>query len=657
MLKRALAALLLLTSAAFAQAPQPIPPIADANRTQTYNITSSTMQVQVGFPVFGDCSDLQVTIAGTLYSYPSSLWNCASASGKALNAQALPITDIVVNFTPPVTSGTVIVAGCWHPRNLTVPTSPGINRREYEQAISTLIAGQRELFGQYGQLFSAGVTPLSPAIDAQLGAVQGDILYRGSGGWAALPPGTNGQVLATQGPSANPAWQSILGTGTVTNIITGTGLTGGPIATSGTISLASASNNTIKSNVSGGAAAPIDNTPSAVIDSAIGNVQGDILYRGASAWNALTPGTAGQFLQSGGAAANPSWTSSTVTAPTAVALGGVFSSTAPAGNAATGVDTSGNIVYSTTPYSAVTAGTVLSNITGGSAAPIGNTLTSIIDSAAGNAQGDILYRSGSGWTVLAPDTSGKVLTTQGVSANPTWTAVVGTGTVTNVATGTGLTGGPVTTTGTVALANAANSTIKSNISGGSAAPLDNTMSAVLDNTLGSTQGSIVYRGSSTWSVLGPGLSGQILQTNGGGQNPSWVARSGAAIQKNPSAPTPTTSASSVMMGLAGAITPTKTGNILFIVGGDILNSAGGQSCFVNLRFGTGTAPTNGAASTGTGLTTSIVTSNNVQFPFSLNAIPSSSQTLNVALWYDIAVASTSGSTCTPSNINMSAFEQ
>jgi hypothetical protein len=36
----------------------------------------------------------------------------------------------------------------------------------------------------------------------------------------------------------------------------------------------------------------------------------------------------------------------------------------------------------------------------------------------------------------------------------TWTTV-GTGTVTNVATGTGLTGGPVTTTGTIALANTA----------------------------------------------------------------------------------------------------------------------------------------------------------------------------------------------------------
>lgn len=39
----------------------------------------------------------------------------------------------------------------------------------------------------------------------------------------------------------------------------------------------------------------------------LGATQGNILYRGASAWAALGVGTAGQVLQSGGAGANPSW--------------------------------------------------------------------------------------------------------------------------------------------------------------------------------------------------------------------------------------------------------------------------------------------------------------------------------------------------------------
>jgi hypothetical protein len=39
----------------------------------------------------------------------------------------------------------------------------------------------------------------------------------------------------------------------------------------------------------------------------IGSTRGQVLYRGASAWTALSPGTAGQLLQTGGAGADPSW--------------------------------------------------------------------------------------------------------------------------------------------------------------------------------------------------------------------------------------------------------------------------------------------------------------------------------------------------------------
>lgn len=52
---------------------------------------------------------------------------------------------------------------------------------------------------------------------------------------------------------------------------------------------------------------------------AIGNVQGDTLYRGATEWDTLAPGTVGLFLRTNGAAANPSWASPFVAAqPAAV---------------------------------------------------------------------------------------------------------------------------------------------------------------------------------------------------------------------------------------------------------------------------------------------------------------------------------------------------
>ncbi len=48
-------------------------------------------------------------------------------------------------------------------------------------------------------------------------------------------------------------------------------------------------------------------TMTAEMDAALGSTQGNILYRNGTVWTVLAPGTAGQQLKSGGAAANPSW--------------------------------------------------------------------------------------------------------------------------------------------------------------------------------------------------------------------------------------------------------------------------------------------------------------------------------------------------------------
>lgn len=71
--------------------------------------------------------------------------------------------------------------------------------------------------------------------------------------------------------------------------------------------LASVSNNTIKSNISGSGGVPSDNSVTSVLDSAFSSTQGAVLYRGASSWSALSPGSNGNILTSGGTFANPSW--------------------------------------------------------------------------------------------------------------------------------------------------------------------------------------------------------------------------------------------------------------------------------------------------------------------------------------------------------------
>lgn len=47
-------------------------------------------------------------------------------------------------------------------------------------------------------------------------------------------------------------------------------------------------------------------TASAMLD-LISSTQGVVLYRGASGWAALSPGTSGHFLKTNGAGADPSW--------------------------------------------------------------------------------------------------------------------------------------------------------------------------------------------------------------------------------------------------------------------------------------------------------------------------------------------------------------
>ncbi len=87
------------------------------------------------------------------------------------------------------------------------------------------------------------------------------------------------------------------------------------------------------------------------------------------------------------------------------------------------------------------ARSVVCNSTGSTAAPTAVTISAMLDTF-GFAQGDILYRGGSGaWVVLTPGTNGQVLTTGGASANISW-AASGTGTVTavSVATANGFAG-------------------------------------------------------------------------------------------------------------------------------------------------------------------------------------------------------------------------
>lgn len=355
--------------------------------------------------------------------------------------------------------------------------------------------------------------------------------------------GTINQVLITDG-SGNTSWATA-GSGTVSSVglaLPSTILTvsGSPVTGAGTLTgtLATQTQNTVWAGPTTGSAA----TPTfrSLVGADLPNPTSGTLG-GVESLAAVTSNWIRAISTSGvPSASQPAFTdiSGSVAAaqlpnPTASTLGGIESYVAVAHQWINTISTSG-VPSSTQPaftdisgqttlaqLPSIGSNSILSNITGGTTTPLANSLTAIIDSAIDNTQGDILYRSGTVWTALNPGTSGQVLTTAGASANPSWTTVTGTGTVTSVATNNGLTGGTITTTGTIGLATIATGNVLANTSGGSAVPTANTPTKVLD-VIGATEGDILYRGASVWTALAPGTNGQFLQTTGAGSTPQWA---------------------------------------------------------------------------------------------------------------------------------------
>ena len=132
-----------------------------------------------------------------------------------------------------------------------------------------------------------------------------------------------------------------------------------------------------------------------------------------------------------------------------------------------------------------------------------------------------------------------------------------------------------------------------------------------------------------------------------------------------SAPTGTTSLTGVMTGLGSTcvITPRVTGNLFIIVTGQGNTNTGDDGWKADLRYGTGTAPTNGGALAGTvlqaGLTGSGVASGNtvdvLTAPITLQGI-ATGLTVGTAYWIDIGQYAVTGGTASFTNIRCTAFE-
>lgn len=125
-------------------------------------------------------------------------------------------------------------------------------------------------------------------------------------------------------------------------------------------------------------------------------------------------------------------------------------------------------------------------------------------------------------------------------------AITSTGSVTGTALSASTSG--VTTTGTIELGHASDTTLARSgagdvtiegnqiyraggtdvaiADGGTGASTAAAGARALLEGLSSTQGQIIYRDGSQWTALAVGSAGQVLQTNGAGANPSWASVAG-----------------------------------------------------------------------------------------------------------------------------------
>lgn len=133
----------------------------------------------------------------------------------------------------------------------------------------------------------------------------------------------------------------------------------------------------------------------------------------------------------------------------------------------------------------------------------------------------------------------------------------------------------------------------------------------------------------------------------------------ALYQASPSAPTGTTNTTGVMMGLAGSITPSASGRIEVNIEGTQTNSSSGHGCKTQIRYGTGSAPANGAALTGTAAGTQmdsvLFPTPNYYTPFSNTGIITG-LTPGTTYWLDLSLAANSSGTAAVRNINITAKE-
>jgi hypothetical protein len=551
---------------------------------------------------------------------------------------------------------------------------------------------------------------------------------------------------------------TLTSTGTVTSVASGTGLTGGPITTTGTLSLASIAADNVLANATGGSAAPgavpllsCSTAANALTYNTSTHAFGCNVISGSGTVNT---GTAGQIayypgstnVVGGNANANMSAGALTLgvastTIGQVVLEGNTSGSVTLTPQAAAGTPTitfgtaSGTPVVTASAPLAITTATGNITVAGaagqvlaGSGPAFTATPTLGVSGAtkgvlafAGNTSGAVTVQPAAAagtWTLTLPTSGGsggQVLTTDG-SGVASWANAAGGGTVNsgtagqltyyaastntvsgntnaNISAGALTLGQAASTIGQIILANTTSGA--TTLTPGATAAGILTLPAGTDTLVGrattdtltnkSIAGSEINSGIVTASVGGTGVNngsstltlGANLTTTGAGASTmalpatgrtftfpnasvTMLSTGGATMVGAPSNPTGTTATGAgVMMGLGSscAITPLYSSRVYLEIQGGMANDTSGDGALNSLFYGTGTAPVNQAASTGTGLggtnMTAAAANQTVSFA---NIGVATGLSPGTAYWFDLRLAAVTAGTAIVANVSCTAYE-